>query len=462
MSSIAFFLSLSVTAITGIYLYRRLNPQGSLMLAGLIMLTLAVIFNIQPVIPAKPTGSIIFDLIKIVEETFVNNLARAGLMIMTIGGYVAFMNHIQATNALVYISMKPLSLFKKYPYLAATITIPIGQILFITTPSATGLGLLLVASVYPILVGLGVSKLTALSVIAAATLFDQGPGSANTALAAELIEQTNVAYFITHQLPLVIPTTLVVMALFYFNNRYFDKKDAARLSAENETENNKVSQSVSRPDVPFIFAFLPILPLALLILFSPYVGLLQNITLNTTTAMILSLFISLLFIALHTRNLRKTFDAFSSFWKGMGNVFASVVTLIVASEVFSKGLISLGFIDSLVEYSTHIGLSGISIAAVFALIIFGAAMLMGSGNAAFFSFGPLLPGIARQLGMPAYSLILPLQLSASMGRAASPIAGIIVAIAGVAGVSPIELAKRNTLPLIGSILFLIGYHFITL
>ena len=89
-------------------------------------------------------------------------------------------------------------------------------------------------------------------------------------------------------------------------------------------------------------------------------------------------------------------------------------------------------------------------------------MLMGSGNAAFFSFGPLLPGIAGQLGMPAYSLVLPLQLSASMGRAASPIAGIIVAIASVAGVSPIELAKRNTLPLIGSILFLIAYHFITL
>ena len=104
----------------------------------------------------------------------------------------------------------------------------------------------------------------------------------------------------------------------------------------------------------------------------------------------------------------------------------------------------------------------LSLAAVFALIIFSAAMLMGSGNAAFFSFGPLLPGIAAKLGMPAYSLVLPLQLSASMGRAASPIAGIIVAIAGVAGVSPLELARRNTLPLIGSILFLIFYHFITL
>ena len=358
--------------------------------------------------------------------------------------------------------MKPLGFFRRYPYLAATVTIPIGQLLFITTPSAAGLGLLLVASVYPVLIGLGVSRLTALSVIAAATLFDQGPGSANTALAAELIDQTNVAYFITHQLPLVIPTTLVVMTLFYFNNRYFDKKEAARQSTEN-SETTEVPQTSAKPDIPLIFAMLPILPLALLIVFSPYVGLFQPpITLNTTTAMLFSLFVSLVFVGCHTRNMRKTFDAFSSFWKGMGNVFGSVVTLIVASEIFSKGLISLGFIDSLVDYSTHIGLSGIAIAAVFALIIFCAAMLMGSGNAAFFSFGPLLPGIAGQLGMPAYSLVLPLQLSASMGRAASPIAGIIVAIAGVAGVSPIELAKRNTLPLIGSILFLIAYHFITL
>lgn len=462
MSVIAFLLCILVTTLTAIYLYRKLNPQGVLMLAGLVMMTFALILNIQPAIPARPTGSIVFDLVKVVEETFISNLSRAGLMIMTIGGYVAFMNHIQATHALVHISMKPLGFFRRYPYLAATVTIPIGQLLFITTPSAAGLGLLLVASVYPVLIGLGVSRLTALSVIAAATLFDQGPGSANTALAAELIGETNVAYFITHQLPLAVPTTLVVMILFYVNNRYFDRKETAARHAEEPAEATLPVPS-AKPDIPLIFALLPVLPLALLIVFSPYVGLFEPpIALTTTTAMIFSLFVSLLFVGFHTRNIRKTFDAFSAFWKGMGNVFAGVVTLIVASEIFSKGLISLGFINSLVDYSTHIGLSGIAIAAVFAFIIFCAAMLMGSGNAAFFSFGPLLPGIAGQLGMPAYSLVLPLQLSASMGRAASPIAGIIVAIAGVAGVSPIELAKRNTLPLIGSILFLIAYHFITL
>lgn len=457
MSVIAFMCSLLVVAISAIFLYRKFNPQGVLLLAGLAMLILALQFHIQPVAPTNPTGSVVFDLVKIVEETFITNFSRAGMMIMVIGGYVAFMNQIEATNALVHISIKPLSFFRRYPYIAATITIPIGQMLFITTPSAAGLGLLLVASVYPVLINLGVSKLTALSVIAAATLFDQGPGSANTAMAAELVGSTNVEYFIIHQLPLVIPTTLLVMILFYLNNRYFDIKDRKKLQ---ETTTATSELETLKCNVPLIFAILPVLPLLLLILFSPYVGLFDTpITLGTTGAMIFSLLVSLLFYFYRVRSIRKAIDTLCSFWKGMGHVFATIITLIVASEIFSKGLISLGFIDSLVSYSTHMGLSGIAIAVVFAFIIFSAAVLMGSGNAAFFSFGPLLPGVAHQLSLPVYSLVLPLQLAASMGRAVSPIAGIIVAVALVAGVSPIDLAKRNALPLVGGIIFLIVYHF---
>lgn len=72
-----------------------------------------------------------------------------------------------------------------------------------------------------------------------------------------------------------------------------------------------------------------------------------------------------------------------------------------------------------------------------------------------------IAGYSHSAWFAGFSLILPLQLAASMGRAASPIAGVIVAIAGVAGVSSVELARRNTFPLIGGIVFLILYHLIT-
>ena len=451
-----FTISIAIIVITAIALYRKLNPQGILITAGLAMCIISLFALGNSIELKHPTGNAGFDIIKLIDETFVNNISRAGLMIMTIGGYVAFMNHIEATQTLVRLSMKPLSFMRRFPMLAAVLTIPIGQMLFITTPSATGLGLLLVASIYPILTSLVVSRLTALSMIAATTLFDQGPGSANTALAAQLIGINNVEYFITHQLPLVIPTTIIVMITFCISNWYFDK-----YSPQDNGEN--VNVEAFSTTAPAFYALFPILPLILLVVFSPYVGLINPpIKLDTTTAMFASLFTTMLIHLLRIRHIKKVYESISAFWKGMGNVFGKVVTLIVASEIFSKGLIQLHFIDSLIQLSTGAGFSELTIVIVFSLIIFGAAVLMGSGNAAFFSFGPLMPGIATQLGIPSYIMILPSQLASSMGRSASPIAGVIVAIAGVAGASPIELAKRNLVPLTLSVIFLITYHIITL
>lgn len=453
---VCFEIAILIVAITAVALYRKLNPQGVLITAGLLMCALSLLAFENPVILKSSTGSSGFDIFKLIDETFVGNISRAGLMIMTIGGYVAFMNHIEATQTLVRLSAKPLSFMRRCPMLAAVLTIPIGQMLFITTPSATGLGLLLVASVYPILVNLGVSRLTALSMIAATTLFDQGPGSANTALAAQLIGINNVEYFITLQLPVVIPTSLIVMVTFCVSNWYFDRRVKSR-------DSQTVKVETMATTAPAFYALFPILPLVLLVVFSPYVGIVEPpIKLDTTTAMFASLFAVLVIHLLRIRNLRLVCESIGAFWKGMGNVFGKVVTLIVASEIFSKGLIQLHFIDNLIQISTGAGFSALAIVIVFTLIIFAAAVLMGSGNAAFFSFGPLMPGIASQLGVPTYVMVLPSQLASSMGRSASPIAGVIVAIAGVAGASPMEVAKRNMIPLTLSVIFLITYHLVML
>lgn len=449
-----FLISLAVIALTALCLVRHLNAQGTLMAAGLLMCVIGLLCGGDVVGLARPTGSVVFDVVRLIEETFTTTVARAGLMIMTIGGYVAFMNKIEATHALVRMVSRPLRCFKRFPMVAAALTIPIGQLLFITTPSATGIGLLLVASVYPILTSLGVSRLTALSMIAATTIFDQGPGSANTALAAELIGENNVQYFITHQLPLAMPATVVAMLAFCAFNAYFDRKDRRDVKVVEGSDVEEIKASAPR-----YFALFPILPLVLLIVFSPYVGLMPRpIHITTTTAMFFSLFVVLVFCLLHSRSLRVTFQAFGAFWQGMGKVFGNVVTLIVASEIFSKGLIQLDFIGNLIKLSSGAGLGGVAIIVVFTLIIYCAAILMGSGNAAFFSFGPLMPGIASRLGVPAYALVLPTQLASSMGRTSSPIAGVIVAMAGVAGVSPMELARRNAAPLAITVAFLVIYH----
>ena len=150
-----------------------------------------------------------------------------------------------------------------------------------------------------------------------------------------------------------------------------------------------------------------------------------------------------------------------SFWEGMGKVFTNVVTLIVAAEIFSKGLISLGFIDALVGRMYQSGILWHFGFDCHYPDSFPAAILMGSGNASFFSFGPLVPSIATKVGMTPVDMILPMQLASSMGRAASPIAGVIIAISEIAGVSATDLAKRNIIPLTITLIVMIVIHFLS-
>ena len=86
------------------------------------------------------------------------------------------------------------------------------------------------------------------------------------------------------------------------------------------------------------------------------------------------------------------------------------------------------------------------------LVIGVVAFLMGSGNAPFFSFASLIPGIASKFGVHSADMLLPLQTMTGFGRTLSPVTGAIVAVAGIAGVSPFQIVKRNAIPLVLCIL----------
>ncbi|MCL2413754.1 MAG: C4-dicarboxylate transporter DcuC [Bacteroidales bacterium] len=452
-------ISLFFITVAARWLVQKHNPQAVLLVTGLMMLSLSLILGINSDLARVSTGSVLFDLFRSVAETFTGVLSRFGFMIMAIGGYVGYMNHIKASDALVYVSMKPLSLFKKYPYIAAIAVIPLGALLSICIPSASGLGLLLVVSVFPVLISLGVSRLTAVSVIAACTAFDVGPGFGNAVLASELAEISAVSYFVGHQLPLVIPMTILLVVIYYFSSRYYDKRDIEKGKSTFVTTSTS-SQAAAKIDAPLIYAVLPMLPVVLLIVFSDLFN--TGITLDTTTAMLFSFVVALLFELVRNRNLTLFFTGIKYFWEGMGNLFMKVVTLIVCAEIFASGLIGLGFIEALVAGSMHLSLSGAAVGMLIAVIVFLAGVLMGSGNAAFFSFGPLVPNIAKQFGLSTSDMITPIQMSASMGRTVSPISGVVVAISEIAGVSPFDLAKRNAIPFAIALVFMLAYNFVIL
>lgn len=453
MDMIGPILSLLFIAVVARLLLKKYHPHAVLLFAGLLMLMVSIFLKRDLPQLTLPTGFTGFDLFRFIKESFSDTNAGVGLMIMAIGGFVAYIDKIGASRALVHIAMKPLALFKSRPYLAASLVIPIGQILFVAIPSAAGLSLLLMASLFPILTNLGVSKLSAASVITATTAFGMGPASAITASASSIIEMEAVTYFVNHQILLVLPLSISMMITYYFVNRYYDKKNN-----HDHSKNNETKQAVG---APIIYAIIPVLPIILLIVFSEMFNFFATpITLDTTTAMIISLFIALLFELIRTRNLKEVFESLKIFWNGMGNIFKTVVTLIIAADIFAKGLISLGFIDGLLIVTQNLGLNAVGISIVMAIMIFLASMLMGSGNASFFAFGPLVPKIAAKLGVDSTSMILPMQLSASMGRTVSPVAGVIIAVSEIAGVSTLQIVKRNFIPLVVALIIMLTYHFI--
>ncbi len=443
------FISLAVRL-----LINKANPHATLLTLGILMIIISSFLNLETPLPKITSGNKFLDFFKLIKESFSKTNASIGLMIMTIGGFVSYIDHIGASSTLVQLSIKPLSIFKNKPHLICAILIPIGQILFICIPSAAGLGLLLMASVFPILTNLGVSRLSAASVITACTSLGVGPASVITTKASEILNLSVINYFIKLQIPVIIPLSLILSVSFYFTNKYFDSK-------QNLIIDKKKIKNLTLIKRPKIYSIIPLLPLILLISFSELFNFFKNpIVLDTTTAMIISLFIAMVFEFFRLKKINLVLNSLKIFWDGMGNIFKSVVTLIVSAKIFSDGLKSLGSIDALLYLSQNIGLGAIGIAIIMIILIFSASIIMGSGNASFFAFSPLTSKISNSFDVSNSLFILPMNLSASMGRTLSPISGVLIAVSEIAEVSPIDIAKRNFIPIFITFVFLLILNFL--
>ncbi|MCF8253550.1 MAG: C4-dicarboxylate transporter DcuC [Bacteroidia bacterium] len=446
-------ISIVFIAIVAKLLVNKFFPQAVLLLAGIAMLLISGIINSSSSIETNGSGVLVFDIFEYIKNSFSKTNANVGLMIMAIGGFVAYMDKIGASEALVRVAIRPLAFLKKHPNLTAVAVIPIGQMIFICVPSAAGFGLLLMASVFPILVNLGVSRLAAVSIITGCTSFCIGPASVITASAVQIAGIETVPYFINSQIPIAILLNVVLMVSYFFVNKHYEAKD--KLNEVLKKSNEEVSTNA-----PAIYAILPVLPLVLLLTFSGVFEIFPiKLKIETTTAMLFSLFVGMAFELIRTRNIKEVFSSFKVFIDGMGEIFKSVVTLIIVAEIFANGLIALGFMEGLVSISQGFGMGAIGIGIVMTIMIFLAAILMGSGNAAFFAFGPLIPNVAAKFGVASTSILLPMNLAASMGRSLSPIAGVLIATAEVAGVPVIDIVKRNMIPVSLVLLTLLIYHF---
>lgn len=442
---LGFILGLLVTILVGYGIVKKQKPQAVLIFAGIVLLFLTYVLNLGEILPEETTtGFAVFDIFEYLKNTFSSTTAGLGLIIMTVGGFAKYMEHIGASNTLVDYAIRPLKKIKR-PYLLLSLGYIIGQILNIFIPSASGLGVLLMVTMYPILISLGVSKVSATAMIGTTACLDLGPASGNANLAATTSNIDVSQYFIEYQLPVAIVTMVVIAILHYFVQVAMDKKQGLYLK---ETHTDVEVQDVKAS--PGIYAILPLLPLVLILVFSPFV--IDSISMHVITAMLISLFVSLVFEVIRYRDIKKVFASIQIFFDGMGNQFAKVVTLVIAGQTFAYGLTKIGFIDFIIGGAQSANLGVIPMTVVMVAVIAFASVIMGSGNAPFFAFASLAPGVAEPLGVATVLMAMPMQLTAGIARSVSPITAVIIAVAGVSGVDTVEVVKRTAIPMIGGLI----------
>jgi len=195
-----------ITVVAAVLIIKNYQPQTVLLVAGLILLTLTVVFFPDQSIlyqKAKSTGWKGFDVFSFVKESLITQISGIGLIIMASAAFADYMDHIGATATMVRICIKPLRMIKA-SYLILALGYVLGQCLHIAIPSAAGLAMLLLVTFFPMLVSLGISKPAAASMVALTSFMDLGPAVGTANLAARTSGMPPATYFVQHQIPIAV------------------------------------------------------------------------------------------------------------------------------------------------------------------------------------------------------------------------------------------------------------------
>lgn len=184
--------------------------------------------------------------------------------------------------------------------------------------------------------------------------------------------------------------------------------------------------------VNYFKAIVPVVPLFMLVLASEQVAILPPI--NVPQAMIAGCLLTYAVSRKDAQGLSKKFFA------GMGEAYTSIIGLIAAAAVFTFGMQAIGVTGGLLEAmksSDHIA----KIGAAFGPFII--AVLSGSGDAATLAFNGAITPHAADLGFDISKMGSQAFISGTLGRTMSPVAAAGIVCAQIAGVNPVELAKRT-------------------
>ena len=439
-------IGLIAIVLVAYYIVKGYSATGVLMFGGLVLLFISVLMG-HSILPegVKSTGSTYFDILEYVKYLLGNRGGGLGLMIMVLCGFSVYMTHLGANDVVVKLVSKPLKNIRS-PYILMVFAYFLACLMSFAVSSATGLGVLLMATLFPVMVNVGISRGAAAAICASPISIILSPTSGDVVLSAEISKIPLGEFAFSTALPVSIFAILGIAVAHFFWQRYLDKKEGVQVERLNADE--------IKTTAPNYYAILPLLPIIGVLIFDGKWGL-PN--LHIVTVMVLCFIITAVVDFLRSFNAKQTFDNLMVAYRGMADAFAGVVMLLVAAGVFAQSLSTIGFITNLIDSAQSFGGSAFFMMLVLAVITILATMATGSGNAAFYAFAELIPKLATQMGVNPAFLTIPMLQASNLGRGLSPVSGVVVAVSGMGKISPFEIVKRMSVPmLVGFICVIIG------
>ncbi|TQI82513.1 DcuC family C4-dicarboxylate transporter [Serratia fonticola] len=424
---------------------KKYYAQAVILTGGIILLIAAVIAFPDVSMTKAASGSRFVDIFVEIKVLFSDSISKLGLIIMVIAGFSRYMNDIGASAKLVGVCIKPLKRINaKYVLLGCCYILMQVLALFISSPS--GLALLMLTTLYPVLRSIGCSKAAVASVIASGICIDYGPSATGSVLISELTGYDLFSFFVDKQVPIVAILFVVIGISHMFMQAYWDRKEVIN---EDDSEIQAQGADIFK-HVPTYYALLPVVPMIILFVFSSlveeYLPSYLQIKIDVVSAIIFSFFIAFLIDSIRTFDLKKSTDKVLGLFDQMGQSFITVVSILLCAQVLVAGIIKIGFIDTLFGFIPNEDHYATIIVILFSLLIFSGSVIMGTATV-FNAFAPLSAEVAKGAGISVFKMLVPLHFSASLGRSFSPISGVIIAVSGFVGVTPFQIIKRNCVQL---------------
>lgn len=295
-------------------------------------------------------------------------------------------------------------------------------------PSAAGTAAAAGAIFIPIMMGAGIHPAMAAAAVKCGTYGSMlNPGLAHNPFVAKIAGvgvMDVIAFHYKANLASLVIAAITITVIAYMTH---ENKDHFAEGLELE-ENFKVN---------YLYALMPIIPIAILLLGATKI--VPIFKMGVAQAMIIGCILALAVTRTNPAELTK------SFFDGMGKAYADIIGIIISAGVFVAGMNAMG----LVKAFTNAMLNNPAIVKIAASVgPFLLGLIVGSGDAATFAFNEAITPHAVDFGMTPVQMGSMATLGGTLGRTMSPIAGATIIVAGIAGVNPMEIAKRNALPMV--------------